>query len=216
MVSFTKEGRPPCEPLRKEVCAVAGAGQGWAPRARAICGERLLGELLQGIDICQVLDSSTCLFVLNEGFSPKERHLKVTDGFRDACRPCLVESDTTDLGQDVYAARREPHLVDDSEPCEIGNRQAHRLNRSTEMGKRSPNAFRILRVWADPEIEISGRANVAMDCEGMCSHDQKARTLSLKKRQDVLEVPIQTGSPSSPSAVRTPERMTRTGASLRG
>ena len=50
----------------------------------------------------------------------------------------------------------------------------------------------------------------------MRPHDYEEHPLSLKKRQDVLEVAIQTGSPSSFSALRTPERMTRTGASLRG
>lgn len=84
------------------------------------------------------------------------------------------------------------------------------------MDERSPDPFRILRVRANPDVEISGRADMAVDCERMSPHDQEKRSLPLEERQDVQEVAIQTGSPSSLSAIRTPERITRTGASLRG
>ena len=84
------------------------------------------------------------------------------------------------------------------------------------MDERSPDAFRSLRIRADPDVEISGCADMAMDCERMSPHDQKKCSLLLKERQDIVEVAIQTGSPSSLSALRTPERITRTGASLRG
>lgn len=79
-----------------------------------------------------------------------------------------------------------------------------------------PDTFCILRIRADPDVEVTCRADMTMHREGMRSYDHEKCALPLEERQEISEIAVQMSSPSSPSASRTPDRITRTGASALG
>ena len=102
-------------------------------------------------------------------------------------RPAHAGSNSTplNLGEDIDAPGREPHLIHCSADPEVRLGDAVLGKWGPELAKRRDHSGCVLRCRADPHIEITRRPHDAIRGQGVGSDDEE---LDLRGREGVEEV----------------------------